>query len=70
MTLNVVANAPQTFGISRADQVIHHCLLVAYSAHRAAVNPDRSCAMWDYGFTLRICFTSISTEFQSLSTSP
>ena len=24
----------------------------------------------NYGFTLRICLTSISTEFQSLSTSP
>jgi hypothetical protein len=37
------------------------------------VNVDiESCALWRgrYGVILRICFTSISTEFQSLSTSP
>ncbi len=69
MTLNVVANAPQTFGISRADRVIHPRLLVAYSPYRAAVNLTdlAQCGITDSLYE-SVCV--VSTEFQSLSLHP
>ena len=47
-------------------------LLATYSDRARIAIPDRSCAYptETYGAILRICLTSISTEFQSLSTSP
>ena len=73
MARNVPTDALEAPDIRRAGlNIVHRLLLATYSDRARIAIPDRSCAYptETYGAILRICLTSISTEFQSLSTSP
>lgn len=72
MARNVPTDALEAPDIRRAGlNIVHRLLLATYSDRARIAIPDRSCAYptETYGAILRICLTSISTEFQSLSTS-
>ncbi|SLY35736.1 Uncharacterised protein [Klebsiella quasivariicola] len=73
MARNVPTDTLEAPDIRRAGlNIVNRLLLATYSDRARIAIPDRSCASrrWPYGVILRICLTSISTEFQSLSTSP